>query len=105
MKTAKKATFPKKAVCSQGTESSQEETEHLERWPRIFDEADNRHETQLNASINQYEENRDSQKMARIKAENALLPVYRKELRKVLVEYRSAVDACNETRSHLPKSD
>ena len=104
MKTAKKAISLKKAVSSQGTVSSQEETEHLERWSRIFDEADNRHETQLNASINQYEENRDSQKMARIKAENALLPVYRKKLRKVLVEYRSVVDECNGTRSHLPKS-
>ena len=72
-------------VSSQGTESSKEETEHLEPWSRIFDEAEKRHETQLNALINQYEENGDSENVARIKAENALLPVYRKELRKVLV--------------------
>ena len=44
-----------------------------------------RHETQLNALINQYEENGDSENVARIKAENALLPVYRKEPRKVLL--------------------
>ena len=37
--------------------------------------------------INQYEEDGDSENVARVKAENALLPVYRKELRKVLLEY------------------
>ena len=47
-------------------------------------EAEKRHETQLNALINLYEENGDSENVARIKAENAVLPVYRKELRKVL---------------------
>ena len=71
-------------VSSQGTESSQEETESLEPWSRIFDEAEKRHETQFNALINEYEGNGDSENVARVKAENALLPVYRKELRKVL---------------------
>ena len=32
------------------------------------------------------EGNRDSEKVAHVKAENALVPVYRKELRKVLLE-------------------
>ena len=73
-------------VSSQGTESSQEETENLEPWSRIVDEAEKRHETQLNAMINEYEGNVDSENVARMKAENALLPVYRKELRKVLLE-------------------
>ena len=73
-------------VSSQGTESSQEETESLEPWSRIFDEAEKRHETQLNALISEYEGNGDSENVARVKAENALLPVYRKELRKVLLE-------------------
>ena len=36
--------------------------------------------------INEYEGNGDSENVARIKAENALLPSYRKELRKVLLE-------------------
>ncbi|CAH3035234.1 unnamed protein product, partial [Porites lobata] len=67
------------------TESSQEETENLEPWSRIFDEAEKRHETQLNALINEYEGNGDSENVARIAAENALVPVYRKELRKVLL--------------------
>ena len=75
-------------VSSQGTESSQEEeeTENLEPWSRILDEAENRHKTQLNALINQYQENGDSENVARSKAINALVPVYRKELRKVLSE-------------------
>ena len=38
---------------SQGMESSQVETELLEPWSRIFYEAEKRHETQLNALINQ----------------------------------------------------
>ena len=71
---------------SQGTESSQEETENLEPGSRIFDEVEKRHETQLNALINGYEGNGDSENVARIKAENALVPVHRKELRKVLSE-------------------
>ena len=73
-------------VSSQGTESSQEETENLAPWLRILDEAEKRHETQLNVLINDYEGNGDSENVARVKAENALLPVYRKELRKVLLE-------------------
>ena len=72
---------------SWGTQSSQEETERLEPWSRIFDEAEKRHETQLNVLING---NGESENVARVKAENALVPVYRKELRKVLV------DVCNE---------
>ena len=76
-----------KSLASQGTESSQEETEHLEPWSRIFDEAEKRYETQLKALINQYEVSRDSENAARIKAENVLLPGYKKEVRKVLLEY------------------
>ena len=74
------------SYASQGTESSQEETENLEPGSRIFDEAEKRHETQLNALINEYEGNGDSENVACINAENALVPVYRKELRKVLLE-------------------
>ena len=90
-------------VSSQEMESSQEEIENLAPWLRILDEAEKRHETRLNALINEYEGNRDSENVARVKAENALF-VYRKELRKVLIS-ESTVDACNEKRSHLQKSD
>ena len=72
---------------SQGTESFQEEIENWEPWSRIFDEAEKHHETQINSLINHYEENEDSENVARITAENALLPFYRKELRKVFLEY------------------
>ena len=77
--------YEEREVSSQGTESSQEETESFKPWSRILDEAEKRLETQLNALINdEYEGNEDSENVARVKAENALIPVYRKELRKVL---------------------
>ena len=53
-------------VSSLGTESSQEETENLEPWSPILDEAEKRDETQFNALISQYEENGDSENVARI---------------------------------------
>ena len=59
---------------------------NLEPWSRILDEAEKRHETQLNALINEYEGDGDSGNVARIKAVNALVTVYKKELRKVLLE-------------------
>ena len=88
---------------SQGMESSKEETENLEPWSDIFDEAEERSETQLNALINEYEGNGDSENVARIKAENALVPVYRRAQKSTLREC-TAVDACNEKRSHLQNS-
>ena len=88
MKAAKKAISPKKAksLAKERKSSQEEETENLEPWSRILVEAEKRHETQLNALINEYEGDGDSENVARVKAENALLPVYRKELRKVLLE-------------------
>ena len=86
------------------TESSQEETESLEPWSRIFDEAEKRHEVQLNALINEYEGNGDSENVARIKTENALVPVYRKVLRKVLLRNLQWMHAIKK-RPHLHKSD
>ena len=70
-------------------------------WSRIQDEALKRHEGQLNALISEYEENGDSDNVVRVKAENALLPVYRKDLRKVLLEYLQWVRAMKK-RFHLP---
>ena len=89
---------------SQGTESSQEETENLEPGSRIFDEAEKRHETQLNALINEYEGNGDSENVACIKDENVLAPVYRKELRKVLLQNLQWMRAMKK-KTHLQKSD
>ena len=67
--------------------SGEEEEEHVDPWSRIQNEVCKRHEAQLEALINEYEQNGDSPEVARIKAENALLPVYRKELRKVFLEF------------------
>ena len=67
--------------------SGEEEEEYVDPWSRIQNEVCNRHEAQLEALINEYEQNGDSPEVARIKAENALLPVYRKELRKVFLEF------------------
>ena len=53
--------------------------------------------------INKYEGNGDSENVACVTAENALFPVYRKELRKVLFNRESTVDACNEKRPHIIK--
>ena len=61
-------------------------TEHLNPWSRILDEAQERHEVQLNALVDEYERKEDSKNAFHRKAQNALLTLYRKELRKVLLE-------------------
>lgn len=96
MKTAKKRPLATYTQNSQETNSSQEETALLNRWSRILDETDQRHEAQLNALINDYEGNGDSVNVERVKAENVLVPVYRKELRKVLLEYLQWMRAIKE---------
>ena len=88
---------------SQETNSPQEKTAVLNPWSRILHEAEQGHDAQLNALINESEGNGDSQHVAGVKAENTLVPVYRKGLRKVVRV--SAVDASNKERFHLPKSD
>ena len=72
---------------SQEIDSSQEVTEHLNPWSRILDEAQERHKVQLNALVDECKRNGDSENVAHLKAQNALLPLYRKELRKVFLEY------------------
>ena len=72
---------------SEEMQSPQEEIEQIHPWDRIHDEVVRRHEDRLNALINGYEHNADSSEVARVKADNAMLPVYKKELRKVLLEY------------------
>ena len=67
---------------SQETDSSQE---HLNPWSCILDEAHD--EVQLSALVDKYKRNGDSENAAHLEAQNALLPLYRKELRKVLLEY------------------
>ena len=78
--------------------------EHLNPWSRILDEAQERFEVQLDALVNEYKRNGDSENVAYLKAQNALLPLYRKELRKVVFEYLQWMQAMK-LRLYLPKSD
>ena len=53
---------------SQETDSSQEVTEYLNPWSRILDEAQERHEVQLNALVDEYQRNGgDSENVAHLK--------------------------------------
>ena len=61
--------------------------EHLNPWSRKLDEAQERHEVQLDALVDEYNRNGDSENVAQLKAQKALLSLYGKELRKVLLEY------------------
>jgi len=49
-------------------------------WDSIEDGAFERHESRFHDLVKEYEQNGDS-----LKADNALFPVYRKELRKVFL--------------------
>ena len=72
---------------SQETDSSQEVIKHLNPWSRLLDEAQEPHEVQLDALVDEYKRNGDSENVAHLKVQNALLLLYRKELRKVLLDY------------------
>ena len=65
----------------------------LNPWSRILDEAQERHEVQLNAFVDEYERSGDSENVTHLKAQSAPLPLYRKELRKVLLEYLQGMRA------------
>ena len=89
-------------VSSQGMESSQEETENLEPSSRFFDDAEKRHETQLNALTNEYEGNGGSENVARVKAETLFFPFAKK---KKSTPRESTVDTSNEKKILPSKSD
>ena len=56
-------------------------------WKRIIHKAMDRHCDQLEGLENKCQHNGESEEIAAIKATNAMLPVYRKESRKALLEY------------------
>ena len=58
---------------SQETDSSQEGTEHLNPCLCILDEAQEHHEVQVNALVEEYKRNGDSENVAHFKAQDALL--------------------------------
>ena len=60
---------------SQEPDSSQEVAEHLNLWLCILHEAQERHEVQLNALVDEYKRNGDSKNVAHLKAQNVLLPL------------------------------
>ena len=80
---------------SQENDSSQEVRDHLNLWSCILDEAQERHEVPHDALADEYKRNGDSENVAHLKAQNALLPLYGKELRKVLLEYLNWMRAMN----------
>ena len=55
-------------------------------WSRIQDKAMKRHDEEYKELLEKHLENGDSEEVAEIKAENALVPTYRKEFREVLFE-------------------
>ena len=68
-------------------DSDQEEMGQINPWDRRQHEASKWHQSRFLDLVNEYEQNGDSTKVACIKADNASLPVYREELRKVFLEY------------------
>lgn len=74
---------------SNESDSSQESSDDEDDidWGRIQDEAMRRHENKFETLVHHYEQEGESHDVARAKAENDLLPTYRKEFRKVLFEY------------------
>jgi len=79
------------SVSEQSSSEEEEEEKQMNgtkhTWSRILNKAMNRHSTQLDELEQEYERSGDSQEIALIKAQNSMLPVYRKALRKVLSEY------------------
>ena len=84
---------PQGSSCSEGIASPQEGEKNTDPWSRIQDEVWNHHEAQLKALVNEYEQHRGLSEVVRVKAANALLPVYSKELRKVLLDYLQRMHA------------
>lgn len=71
---------------SDSSQKSSDDEDDID-WERIRDEAMGRHINKLEALVRHYEQEGESHETAEAKAENNLLPTYRKEFRKVLFEY------------------
>ena len=65
---------------------SSEEEEDIDVWARIQNQVVERHLQEHEVLMQKYKQNGDSDEVAEIKTNNALVPVYRKELREVLFE-------------------
>ena len=60
--------------------------EDIDVWSKIQDEAMKRHDEEYNELLEKHLADGDNEEVATIKAENALVPTYRKEFRQVLFE-------------------
>ncbi|KXJ10412.1 hypothetical protein AC249_AIPGENE19583 [Exaiptasia diaphana] len=65
---------------------SSEEQEDIDVWARIQHQAMDRYQQEYEVLVQKYKQNGDSNQAAEIRANNALLPSYRKELREVLFD-------------------
>ena len=78
---------------SENINSFQEEMDQINPWDRIQGETFGRHKGRFHDLLNEYEQNGDCSEITRVKADNALLHAYRKELRKVFSEYLQWMNA------------
>ena len=72
------------SVDSSQFDSTEDEKEVV--WARMQYKAMEKHQQDLEVMMQKYKQNGDSDEVAQAKANNALLPTYRKELREVLHE-------------------
>ena len=71
---------------SPDTSDSEESDDDENVWEKIQYEAINRHDDEWQTLVSKFEANGDNEKLAAVKAHNALVPKYRKEFRQVLFE-------------------
>ena len=67
-------------------EDSSEEEEDIDVWARIQNQAIERHQQEHEVLVQKYIQDGESDEIAEVKANNALLPTYRKELREILFD-------------------
>ena len=89
---------------SQETLSSQEVTEHLKPLSGMLHEAQERHEVELHALVDEYKRNGNSKNVAHLKSAERSLFSLQNRTGKSTVK-ASSVDATDEESLHLTKSD
>ena len=67
-------------------EPEDEEDEQKNPWLGIREDVEERHKKKLEALITEFQKSGDSEEVAAVKAYNSLLPLYREDLKDVLLE-------------------
>ena len=67
-------------------EPEEEEDEQKNPWLGIREDVEERHKKKLEALITEFQKSGDSEEVAAVKAYNSLLPLYREDLKDVLLE-------------------